>query len=96
MYSRVLNSREKARCLIDIVRDKTGAPLSTCIDTVSHILGSLIADMPFELGLRDLRNALTKEDIIDLDNCFDAKELKHLMAKLTDFIEDKKQVCVLM
>lgn len=90
----VLNSKEKARELIDIIREQTDASINTCVDTVSLILNSLLRDLPGEIGLWEIKNSLEVDDIIDLDNCYDAKVFKKLIASLTAYIEDKDQVGV--
>lgn len=99
MYVPVLNSKEKAQELIDIVREQTDAPIEACINTVSIILSSLLRDLPDVCcsfnGLRLIKNTLEKDDIIDVDNCYDAKLLEQLIASITSHIEDKGQVCIM-
>lgn len=94
MYVPVLNSEEKARELIDIIREQTDAPIGTCINTVSIILSSLLRDLPDIYSLHVIKNALEKDDIIDLKNCYDARILEQLTASITSYIEDKSQVCL--
>ncbi|VDK44632.1 unnamed protein product [Anisakis simplex] len=91
MYEPVLNVREKAQELIDIVREQTNAPIAVCVDTVATILGSLLTDLPAEEGLRSIRNAILSPNVINVDDCYDAKLLKALIIELTDNIEDKQQ-----
>lgn len=91
MYTPVLNAKEKARELIDIVRQQTDAPINVCTETVSIMLGALLADLPAEEALRSVRNALFQDDIIDISNCYDAKIMQRLITELTDNIEDKEQ-----
>uniref|UniRef100_A0A915PN03 SPIN90/Ldb17 leucine-rich domain-containing protein n=1 Tax=Setaria digitata TaxID=48799 RepID=A0A915PN03_9BILA len=90
MYAPVLNSEEKARELIDVVREQTDAPIDTCINTVSIILSSLLRDLPDAYNLHVIKNALEKDDIIDLDNCYDAKVLEQLTANIISHIADKE------
>lgn len=92
MYVPVLNSKEKARELIDIVREQTDAPIGTCINTVSIILSSLLRDSPDIYSLHFIKNDLEKDDIIDVDDCYDAKVLKQLITNITNYIADKCQV----
>ncbi|KAM3725039.1 NCK-interacting protein with SH3 domain [Dirofilaria immitis] len=92
MYVPVLNSEEKARELIDIIREQTDAPIEICINTVSIILSSLLRDLPDIYSLHVIKNALEKDDIIDLDNCYDARVLGRLIANITSHIEDKGQL----
>ncbi|VDN18363.1 unnamed protein product [Gongylonema pulchrum] len=92
MYVPVLNGKEKARDLIDIVREQTDAPINCCVDTVSLILSSLLRDLPGEIALREVKNALECDDIIDLDNCYDAKLLEKLTAKIAGQVANKSQV----
>ncbi|VDK76818.1 unnamed protein product [Onchocerca ochengi] len=92
MYVPVLNSEEKARELIDIIREQTDAPIGTCINTVSIILSSLLRDLPDIYSLHVIKNALEKDDIIDLNNCYDARILEQLTASITSYIEDKSQL----
>lgn len=94
MYIPVFNSKEKARELVDIVREQTDAPIGTCIDTVSVVLSSLLRDLPDIYSLHVIKNALEKDDIIDVDNCYDARVLDQLTASITSHIEDKGQVCI--
>ncbi|MCP9265331.1 hypothetical protein DINM_020602 [Dirofilaria immitis] len=83
---------EKARELIDIIREQTDAPIEICINTVSIILSSLLRDLPDIYSLHVIKNALEKDDIIDLDNCYDARVLGRLIANITSHIEDKGQL----
>ncbi|KAL3983285.1 hypothetical protein ACH3XW_50570 [Acanthocheilonema viteae] len=92
MYVPLLNSKEKARELIDVVREQTDAPIGTCINTVSIILSSLLRDLPDLYSLHVIKNDLEKDDIIDVDNCYDAKVLKQLIASITNYIENKCQL----
>uniref|UniRef100_A0A1I7V6C7 DUF2013 domain-containing protein n=1 Tax=Loa loa TaxID=7209 RepID=A0A1I7V6C7_LOALO len=91
MYVPVLNSKEKARELVDIVREQTDAPIGTCINTVSIILSTLLRDLPDLYNLHVIRNAL-EDDIVDVDNCYDAQVLEQLTANITSHIEDKGQL----
>uniref|UniRef100_A0A915AVM6 SPIN90/Ldb17 leucine-rich domain-containing protein n=1 Tax=Parascaris univalens TaxID=6257 RepID=A0A915AVM6_PARUN len=91
MYTPVLNAKEKARELIDIMRQQTDTPIDVCIETVSFMLGALLADLPAEEALRSVRNALFEDDLIDINNCYDAKIMQKLITELTDNIEDKEQ-----
>ncbi|CAG9535014.1 unnamed protein product [Cercopithifilaria johnstoni] len=92
MYVPILNGKEKARELIDVVREQTDAPIGTCINTVSIILSSLLRDLPDVYSLHVIKNNLERDDIIDVDNCYDAKVLKQLTASITTYIEDKCQL----
>ncbi|VDK87155.1 unnamed protein product [Litomosoides sigmodontis] len=92
MYVPILNSKEKARELIDVVREQTDAPIRTCINTVSIILSSLLRDLPDVYSLHIIKNDLENDDLIDVDNCYDAEVLKQLIASITSYIEDKCQL----
>ncbi|VDN81774.1 unnamed protein product [Brugia pahangi] len=91
MYVPILNSKEKARELVDVVREQTDAPIGVCINTVSIILSTLLRDLPDIYGLRVIKSALEKDDIIDVENCHDAKVLEQVIVSLTSYIEDKGQ-----
>ncbi|KAK6111669.1 hypothetical protein QQG55_44560 [Brugia pahangi] len=92
MYVPILNSKEKARELVDVVREQTDAPIGVCINTVSIILSTLLRDLPDIYGLRVIKSALEKDDIIDVENCHDAKVLEQVIVSLTSYIEDKGQL----
>lgn len=92
MYVPILNSKEKARELVDVVREQTDAPIGVCINTVSIILSALLRDLPDIYGLRVIKSALEKDYIIDVENCHDARVLEQVIVSLTSYIEDKGQL----
>ncbi|VDN03455.1 unnamed protein product [Thelazia callipaeda] len=91
MYSPVLNFKEKARELVDMVRKETDAPVISCINTVSNILNDLAQNLPNVYSLNGIRDALEEDDLIDVDNCYDAMILEQLMVKITGYVEQKSQ-----
>lgn len=92
MYMPVLNAKAKARELVDIIREETNAPMAACIDTVSLILKCLMRDVSSCKDLLHIKTALDHEDIIDVEQCYDAGVIHKSIMIISSIIDDKKQV----